>query len=179
MRKKTIEELTLMEVEEFKSKKKLPLILVLDNIRSMNNVGAIFRTADIFRVEEILLVGITATPPHREIQKTALGATESVDWQHFPSRDEALAYLRDREVQLCSLEQTHGAVAPEEVAWDERTQYALVLGNEVEGVHNFWIEASQLCIEIPQAGTKHSLNVSVSTGILLYEAFKKLNHLLD
>ena len=163
VQKLKLEELGRIDVETFKQSSKTPLVIVLDNVRSMHNVGAVFRTADAFLVEKILLCGITPQPPHREIHKAALGATESVDWAYFESVTEALQSLKSEGYRVVGVEQTTGS-----------QMITLVLGNEVEGISD---EVLPLCddfLEIPQLGTKHSLNVSVCGGIVMWEFFKYL-----
>ena len=174
MRKLSMNELNRLSVNEFKSAPKIPIVLVLDNIRSQNNIGSIFRTADAFRLESIYLCGITATPPHREIHKTALGATESVDWRYFPSTLEAISELKARNYKVLAIEQTHkGTLLTQFVPTDD-DKLALVFGNEVNGIEEVVINQAHTCIEIPQFGTKHSLNISVSVGIVLWDFFTKL-----
>src|SRR5690606_28236230 len=158
-------ELNRLSVEEFKQAEKSPLILILDDIRSLNNIGSVFRTADAFLIEKIYLCGITATPPNKEIHKTALGATETVDWQYFKNNEDALLQLKEEKVEIWSIEQVENAVMLNEVEVDATKKYALNFGNEVKGVCEKAIERSDGCIEIPQLGTKHSLNISVSAGI--------------
>lgn len=166
-----------MEVEAFKKAKKTPLIIVLDNVRSMLNVGSTFRTSDAFRIEKILLVGITAKPPHREINKSALGATESVDWEYFETVSESMDYLKNSGCEILSVEQAEGSTPLETFQPENNQKYALVFGNEVTGVSEEFINNSDLCLEIPQFGTKHSLNVSVSVGVAIWEIFNKIPRL--
>jgi tRNA G18 (ribose-2'-O)-methylase SpoU len=146
---------------------------VLDNVRSLNNVGSVFRTADAFGLEAVYLCGITAQPPHRDITKTALGATESVEWKHFEHPGEALKQLKEAGCTILALEQAHGSESLENFQFAEGAKYALVIGHEVKGVGEELVEMADNCLEIPQFGTKHSLNVSVSTGIAVWEIFKK------
>jgi tRNA G18 (ribose-2'-O)-methylase SpoU len=153
---------------------KIPVCILLDNVRSLHNVGSVFRSADSFCVEKIFLTGITGTPPHREIQKTALGATESVQWEHAESGESVARELRTAGYQIIIIEQTTTSVALQQFEPAPDTKYCLVFGNEVEGVSNEIIEHADLGIEIPQAGTKHSLNISVCAGIVLWEVFRKL-----
>jgi tRNA G18 (ribose-2'-O)-methylase SpoU len=167
-------ELNRISIEEFKESEKLPLVVVLDNIRSQHNTGSVFRTADAFRVDGILLCGITATPPNREIQKTALGATESVRWEYHDSTAEAIKELKSKGYIIIAAEQAVGSIIPEEFAPVSGMKYALIFGNEVMGVEDEVMDLCDFCIEIPQFGTKHSLNVSVSAGILIWEVYKKL-----
>ena len=175
MRKLKLEELNRVSVNEFKSQDKIPLIVVLENIRSLNNIGAIFRTSDAFKVEAIYLVGITATPPHREIQKTALGATESVDWEYFETPEAAISNLKNNGYFVGSIEQAENSTTITDLDKLKFNKLAIVMGNEVEGVEQQTINDSDVCIEIPQYGTKHSLNVGVCAGIVIWEAFKILN----
>lgn len=166
-------ELERVSEAEFKSQKKFPITIVLDEIRSLTNVGSFFRTCDAFNVEKIYLCGITATPPHREIQKTALGATETMDWEHRATTMEVVEELKAKGVKVCSIEQTEQTTLLQEVKDLPNEQYALVFGNEVNGVNQDVINASDYIIEIPQFGTKHSLNVSVCAGIVMWEFTKK------
>lgn len=166
-----------MNVEEFKASEKMPLVVVLDDVRSMYNVGSVFRTADAFRVERICLCGITACPPHPEIHKTALGAEDTVEWQHFSTALEAVQHLKEMGYIVLSIEQCEGSTllnALPSVFSQEEGKYAIVLGNEVKGVHQEVVDASDGCIEIPQYGTKHSLNVSTTAGIVIWEFAKYL-----
>ena len=166
-RKLKLDELNRVSVKEFKNQKKLPIIVVLDNIRSLNNVGSFFRTSDAFNIEAVYLCGITAQPPHREIQKTALGATESVEWEHFETTEQALDKLNEKEFLIYAIEQTENPIYLEEFTYNLE-KVALVFGNEVDGVGQNVINLSKNSIEIPQFGTKHSLNVSISYGIVLW-----------
>ncbi|MFA7445903.1 MAG: TrmH family RNA methyltransferase [Flavobacteriaceae bacterium] len=167
-------ELDRKSVEEFKQAEKTPLILILDDIRSLNNIGSVFRTADAFLVEKIILCGITATPPNKEIHKTALGATETVDWQYVKNIEEALLQLKSEKVEIWSIEQVENAVMLNDFKVENHKKYALIFGNEVKGVCEKAIELSDGCIEIPQLGTKHSLNISVSAGIVVWDFISKL-----
>jgi len=173
MRKLLNSELGRKSVEAFRRSEKAPLVIVLDNVRSQANVGSIFRTADAFMVRAIYLCGITATPPHREIQKTALGATESVEWKYFATTSEAVNELKSKGYTILSVEQAEGAVALDSFQVDKDSFYALVFGHEVKGVDQAIIDQSDACIEIPQFGTKHSFNIAVSAGIVLWELSKK------
>lgn len=168
MKKKTIRELSRPDLEEFKKRPKTPLVVVLDNVRSLNNIGAIFRTCDAFAVEQIVLCGISACPPSPEIHKTALGAEDSVDWVYYGSTMEAIAKLKENGFTVCCLEQVHDSISLPEFKVEKEQKYALVLGHEVDGVGQDVVDAADCCIEIPQYGTKHSLNVSVSGGIAIY-----------
>lgn len=172
MRKLKLEELGRISVEEFKETEKIPVIVVLDNIRSMHNIGSVFRTSDAFLVEKVYLCGITATPPNKEIRKTALGATESVDWEYVKEINELIPKLKSEEFKIISIEQTEGSKSLSEFALNPKEKYAVIFGNEVDGVQQSVINQSDFCLEIPQGGTKHSLNVSVCAGIVLWEFFK-------
>lgn len=172
MRKLKLDELNRISVNEFKGKEKIPLIVVLENIRSLNNIGAIFRTSDAFLVEAIYLTGITAQPPHREIQKTALGATESVAWEYFNDPNDAITQLKANGYKICSIEQAEGSTDVNEITSLQLEKIAVIMGNEVAGVEQSTIDQSDYCIEIPQFGTKHSLNVGVCAGIVIWEVFK-------
>lgn len=174
MKKLKNEELERLTVEAFKKEKKQPITLVLDNIRSMNNVGSAFRTADAFLIEKIYLCGITAQPPHREINKTALGATDSVAWEHRQNIVELLEALKEDGYKILCIEQADESVPLQDFMAYRDTKYCLVFGNEVFGVSDEAVAISDTCLEIPQFGTKHSLNVSVSIGIVLWDFFKKL-----
>ena len=169
MRKLTNEELNRKSVTEFRSSVKSPFIIVLDNVRSLNNVGSVFRTADAFIVEAVYLCGITATPPHREIHKTALGATESVEWKYYASAAGAVTELKRQGFTIVSVEQADEAVALDRFTVLPGHRYALVFGHEIKGVSSEVVDLSDACIEIPQYGTKHSFNVAVSAGIVLWE----------
>ncbi len=173
-KKLKLEELGRIDIETFKQTKKTPLVIVLDNVRSMHNVGAIFRTADAFLIEKIVLCGITPQPPHREIQKAALGATESVDWVYEKSIENALKNLRAENYQICGIEQTSDSKIITDFTIKKVGKYALVLGNEVDGLTEEALSYYDTFLEIPQLGTKHSLNVSVCGGIVMWEFFKSL-----
>jgi 23S rRNA (guanosine2251-2'-O)-methyltransferase len=166
-------ELDRVSEEEFKAQGKFPIIVILNDIRSLTNVGSFFRTCDAFNIEKLYLCGITASPPHREIQKTALGATESMDWEHRESAIELVRELKADGVTICSIEQTEETTMLQEVANLPEKRFALVLGNEVNGVDQDIVDESNYIIEVPQFGTKHSLNVSVCAGIVMWE-FAKL-----
>lgn len=172
-RKLKLWELDRVSEEEFKGQEKFPLIVVLNDIRSLTNIGAFFRSSDAFNVKKIYLCGITATPPHREIQKTALGATESIEWEHCENIDELISELKKDGITICSIEQTEETTLLQEVGSLPEKEFALVFGNEVNGVDQSVVDASDYVIEIPQFGTKHSLNVSVCAGIVLWEFVKK------
>ena len=177
MRKLKLEELNRVSVSEFKKQDKIPLVVVMENIRSLNNIGTIFRTCDAFNVESIFLVGITARPPHREIQKTALGATESVDWQYFQTSEQAISILKSKGFTILSVEQVEGSTSIADINKINCNKIALVLGNEISGVDQLTINSSYACLEIPQYGTKHSLNVAVCAGIIIWECFNKLKNI--
>lgn len=174
VKKLKLEELGRIDVETFKQTSKTPIVIVLDDVRSMHNVGAIFRTADAFLVEKILLCGITPRPPHREIHKAALGATESVDWQYYESVIEAVLDLKTLKYEVLAIEQTTDSVMITDVDIQPNKKYAIILGNEVEGVSDDALKHCDGFVEIPQLGTKHSLNVSVCGGIAMWEFFKGL-----
>ncbi len=171
MRKWNMEELGRKSVDAFKQARKIPVILVLDNIRSMHNVGSIFRSADAFLIEAIYLCGYTPQPPHRDIHKTALGATETVNWKYFATTTEALESLKNEQYTIYAIEQAEGSITLEQFQLASH-KFAFVLGNEVEGVADSALELCDACIEIPQLGSKHSLNVSVAAGIVLWKAIE-------
>lgn len=168
MRKLRVEEMDRLSVEAFKAEEKNDLIIVLDDIRSMHNVGAVLRTADAFLCKEVLLCGITPRPPHREIRKTAIGAEESVDWRHEPDILSALLALKEKGYQLLAVEQAEGSTQLPEFQPGPEVKYALIVGHEIDGVKQEVIDICDVCLEIPQFGTKHSLNVSVATGIAMF-----------
>ncbi|MCI7400764.1 MAG: RNA methyltransferase [Prevotella sp.] len=161
-------EMKRLSVEEFREAKKTPLVVVLDDVRSMYNVGSVFRTGDAFRIEALYLCGISATPPATEIHKTALGAEDSVEWQHFGSALEAVKRLKENGYVVLAVEQCEGSTKLHEFTPEQDKKYAVVLGNEVKGVHQDVIDACDGCLEIVQLGTKHSMNVSVTAGIIMY-----------
>ena len=173
-RKLKNEELNRLSVAEFKEAKKIPLVVILDDIRSLSNIGSVFRTSDAFLVEDIMLCGITAKPPHREIQKTALGATETVKWSHYKDVAEAINNLKEKKFTICSVEQTSDSVDLNSFEINNNKRYALILGNEVTGVSETAINLSDYCVELKQHGTKHSLNVSVCGSIYIWEFYKEL-----
>ncbi|PAM91887.1 RNA methyltransferase [Flavobacterium sp. IR1] len=175
MRKLENSELERKSIEDFKTSEKTHLILVLDDIRSLHNIGSVFRTADAFLIEKIILCGITATPPNKEIHKTALGATETVAWEHHESVLEVIENLKKDNVQTLAIEQVESAVFLQDFKVEPNQKYALVFGNEVYGVSQDAVAICDGCIEIPQLGTKHSLNISVSAGIVVWDLFQKLN----
>ncbi len=173
-RKLKLEELNRISIEEFHKSKKIPLVVVLDNIRSQNNIGSVFRTSDAFRVDEIFLCGITATPPNNEIHKTALGAEDSVKWSYYEDTLTAVNDLKAKNYIVYSIEQAENSQYLNTLVLDKTKKYAVILGHEVHGVQQNVINLSDGCIEIPQYGTKHSLNVSVSAGIIVWDFFKQL-----
>lgn len=175
MRKLKLDELNRVSVDEFKEQEKLPVAVVLDNVRSMHNVGSIFRTSDGFAVEQVILCGITGQPPHREIEKTALGATQSIDWKYFPDTLQAVQELRDNGYQIIAIEQAENSLMLHQFEPQGGKKYALIFGNEVNGVSDEVMKQIDTCIEIPQFGTKHSFNIVVSAGIVLWDIFAKLN----
>lgn len=174
MRKLKNNELDRLSVEDFKSVTKTPLIIVLDNIRSLNNIGSVFRTSDAFLIKKIYLCGITATPPHKDIHKTALGSTETVAWEYAENTLTLIEKLKSDGVKICSIEQAENATMLNDFTPEQQTSYALVFGNEVKGVAQNVVNASDMVIEIPQYGTKHSLNISVSAGVVIWDLFSKL-----
>jgi 23S rRNA (guanosine2251-2'-O)-methyltransferase len=174
MRKLKNAELNRKNIQEFKSAEKTPVIIILDNIRSLNNIGSVFRTSDAFLVEKIYLCGITATPPHKDIHKTALGATESVDWEYYNDTVGLVEKLKQEGVKTFSIEQAENSTMLENVDYKKDTKYALIFGNEVKGVNQKVVDISDGVIEIPQFGTKHSLNISVSAGVVIWEFYKNL-----
>ena len=174
MRKLRNNELGRISVDEFKQTQKTPIIVILDNIRSLNNVGSVFRTSDAFLIEKIYLCGITATPPNKEIHKTALGATESVVWEHVTDTLALVQKLKTEGVQVAAIEQAENSTMLHNFTVAKNQKYAVVFGNEVKGVQQEVVTNSDVCIEIPQLGTKHSLNISVSCGVVLWDLFTKL-----
>ena len=175
MRKLKVTELRRLTPEAFKESEKTPLIVVLDHVRSLNNVGSVFRTSDAFRVEAVYLCGITACPPNAEIHKTALGAEETVAWEYFKDTPEAVDKLRANGYTVCAIEQAEGSVMLDNLSLDTGKKYAIVLGNEVKGVQQNVVDQCDMCVEIPQYGTKHSLNVSVTAGIVIWDFFQRLS----
>ncbi len=172
MRKLQNRELGRKTIEQFKSTEKAPFVIVLDNVRSQSNVGSIFRTADAFLTEAIYLCGITSTPPHREIQKTALGATESVAWRYYSQTKDAINELKDKGYKIIAVEQAEGSIELQNLKIEKNQGYALVFGHEVNGVDQDIVNSCDLCVEIPQFGTKHSFNIAISVGIVLWEINK-------
>ena len=175
MRKLKITEMNRLTPEAFKESKKIPLIVVLDHVRSLNNVGSVFRTSDAFRVEAIYLCGITACPPHAEIHKTALGAEATVEWDSFKDTQEAVDKLKQQGYIVCAVEQTVGSIMLDKLLLNKDKKYAILMGNEVKGVQQSIVDNCDMCIGIPQYVTKHSLNVSVTTGIIIWDFFKQLS----
>ena len=173
-RKKLVTEMGRISGDDFRNSEKLPLVVVLDNVRSLHNVGSVFRTSDAFRVQSVLLCGITATPPNAEIHKTALGAEDVVDWQYFESTSDAVEMLRQEGYHIFAIELCDGSIALQDFEVSLGEKYAVILGNEVKGVQQAVVDASDGAIEIPQFGTKHSLNVSVTAGMVIWEFAKKL-----
>lgn len=174
MKKLKLEELGRLSVDEFKELKKLPVTILLDNVRSLHNVGSAFRTADAFKMEKIILTGITGTPPHREIHKTALGATESVDWEYIDKPETAIIKLKENGYNIVVVEQTTSSIPLSSFGPERNKKYCLVFGNEVNGISEAILARADLALEIPQEGTKHSLNISVCLGIVMWEFFKQL-----
>ena len=174
MRKLRTTEMHRLTVEEFKEAEKLTLVVVLDDVRSLYNVGSVFRSCDAFRISAIYLCGITACPPHAEIHKTALGAEESIAWRYFATAEEAVRNLQTKGFFVYSIEQAEGSTKLHHLTLERRQKYAVVLGNEVKGVHQSVVDLSDGCLEIPQWGTKHSLNVSVAAGMVVWEFAKQL-----
>ncbi|MBT8279768.1 MAG: RNA methyltransferase [Bacteroidia bacterium] len=176
MRKLKNSELKRLSPSEFKSAQKTPIIVILDNIRSLNNIGSVFRTCDAFLIEKIYLCGITATPPHKDIHKTALGSTDSVQWEYVKDTIDLVEKLKKDGIKILSIEQAEGSVMLHDFRPLKGTTYAVIFGNEVKGVQQEVVSTSDAVIEIPQFGTKHSLNISVSSGVVLWDLFSKLNH---
>jgi len=174
MRKLENSELQRLNVKEFKEAQKTPVIIILDNIRSLNNIGSVFRTADAFLIEKIYLCGITAKPPHKDIHKTALGATESVAWEYKENTLDLISELQEANYETLAIEQAENAIMLNDLEVDVAKKYALVFGNEVKGVSQEVVSACDKVIEIPQYGTKHSLNISVSTGVVVWDVWAKL-----
>lgn len=175
-RKLRLAELGRMSAEEHKRSNKLPVIVILDNLRSQHNIGSVFRTADAFRLQAVYLCGICATPPNREIHKTALGATESVTWKYFESTISAVESLKNSGFTICAVEQTEASISLNEFKMPVSSGLAIIFGNEVNGVEQAVVDVTDYCIEIPQFGTKHSLNVAVSAGIMIWDVFNKFLH---
>ncbi|MGB1349827.1 MAG: RNA methyltransferase [Flavobacteriaceae bacterium] len=176
MRKIKNNELNRLSIEDFKSAQKTPIIIVLDNVRSLNNIGSIFRTADAFLIDHIYLCGITATPPNKDIQKTALGSTNSVSWSYEKDTLSVVKKLQSKKIKVIAVEQVESSVMLQEFKTFKNDVYALVFGHEVKGVSQEVVSQCDVAIEIPQHGTKHSFNISVSCGIVLWELFSKINY---
>jgi tRNA G18 (ribose-2'-O)-methylase SpoU len=174
MRKLLNSELDRKTVDQFRASKKTPFVIVLDNVRSQSNIGSVFRTADAFLIGSVYLCGITAQPPHREIQKTALGATESVAWKYYSSTKDAVEDLRKQGYIIIAIEQAEGSVELQDVIIEKGKKYALIFGHEINGVGQEIVDMCDLCVEIPQFGTKHSFNIAVSAGIVLWEVSQKM-----
>ncbi|QRM89141.1 TrmH family RNA methyltransferase [Lacinutrix sp. WUR7] len=174
MRKLKNNELDRLSVEDFKTSAKTPISIILDNIRSLNNIGSVFRTSDAFLVEKIYLCGITATPPHKDIHKTALGSTDTVAWEYAENTLDVVEKLKNENVKICAIEQAENATMLNDFTPEANHKYALVFGNEVKGVAQDVVSKSDVVIEIPQFGTKHSLNISVSCGVVVWDVFSKL-----
>jgi len=174
MRKLKNTELKRLTIQGFKAAEKTPLIVVLDNIRSLNNIGSVFRTSDAFLIEKIYLCGITATPPNNEIHKTALGATDSVDWEYALNTIDLVKKLKEESVKVLAIEQAENSTKLDAFLPEKNQKYAIIFGNEVKGVQQKVVNACDLCVEIPQFGTKHSLNISVSVGVVLWDIFSKI-----
>ncbi|HLV38510.1 RNA methyltransferase [Xanthomarina sp.] len=175
MRKLKNSELDRLSIEDFKEVEKTPLIIILDNIRSLNNIGSVFRTSDAFLIEKIYLCGITATPPHKDIHKTALGSTETVAWEYVENTLDLVEALKKENIKIIAVEQAENATMLNNFAPQAKTKYALVFGNEVKGVAQNIVSNSDVVLEIPQFGTKHSLNISVSVGVVIWDLFSKLS----
>jgi 23S rRNA (guanosine2251-2'-O)-methyltransferase len=174
MRKLAITELPRLSVEEFKQTDKLPLVVVLDNVRSQHNVGAVFRTSDAYLIEAVYLCGITSVPPQPEIHKSALGAEFSVDWRYFAQTSEAVSHLKSEGYTVFAIEQAEQSLSLNNITLNHKEKYAVVLGNEVKGVQQTVVDQCDQCIELPQFGTKHSLNISVTAGIVIWEFYRAL-----
>lgn len=174
MKKKSMLDLHRINCEQFKNTPKIPLVVVLDDVRSLNNIGSVFRTADAFVIESIYLCGITACPPSVEIHKTALGAEDSVEWHYFEDACEAVDKLKQKGYKICAIEQVQGSISLENFVVDKNEKYVVILGNEVKGVSQKLVDNSDFCIELPQYGTKHSLNVSITAGIVMWEFLRHL-----
>lgn len=174
MRKLKNNELNRLTVNAFKEAKKTPIIIVLDNVRSLNNIGSIFRTSDAFLIEKVYLCGITATPPHKDIHKTALGSTDTVTWEYVENTISLIKKLKNENVKICAIEQAENATMLNNFKTEKNGKYALIFGNEVKGVSQDVVNASDTVIEIPQFGTKHSLNISISCGVVIWDIYCKL-----
>lgn len=176
MRKLKLDQLGRISVDEFKASKKIPVCIFLDNVRSLHNVGSAFRTGDAFSVGKLILTGITGIPPHREIEKTALGATASVPWEYHENAGQAAAALKAEGWKIVVVEQTNESVKLQDFVWREGERWCVVFGNEINGVSDQVLEHADVALEIPQSGTKHSLNISVCVGIVVWEVYSKVSH---
>ena len=174
MQKLTSNDLGRLTIDDFKKSTKTPLYVVLDNVRSLNNIGSVFRTCDAFAVKKLLLCGITATPPHKDINRTALGATDSVEWEYFPSTAEAIESLKEKGISILAVEQVSGSTSLEKFYPEQGTEYALVFGNEVFGVEQEVVDMCDAALEVPQSGTKHSLNIAVCAGVVIWDIYSKI-----
>ena len=175
MKKLKNSELSRLSIDEFKNSSKTPVIVILDNIRSAHNVGSVFRTCDAFLIDKIILCGITAIPPNKEIRKTALGSSESVDWRYYKNTEEIIMRLKKKDYQIIAVEQANKSIKLESFRPENEKKYAIIFGNEIKGISQKIIDNSDTVIEIPQFGTKHSLNVSVSAGIVIWDIFSKIS----
>ena len=175
MKKLKNSELSRLSIDEFKNSSKTPVIVILDNIRSAHNVGSVFRTCDAFLIDKIILCGITAIPPNKEIRKTALGSSESVDWRYYKNTEEVIMRLKKKDYQIIAVEQANKSIKLESFRPENEKKYAIIFGNEIKGISQKIIDNSDSVIEIPQFGTKHSLNVSVSAGIVIWDIFSKIS----
>jgi len=175
MKKLKNSELSRLSIDEFKNSSKTPVIVILDNIRSAHNVGSVFRTCDAFLIDKIILCGITAIPPNKEIRKTALGSSESVDWRYYKNTEEVIMKLKKEDYQIIAVEQVNKSIKLESFRPENEKKYAIIFGNEIKGISQKIIDNSDSVIEIPQFGTKHSLNVSVSAGIVIWDIFSKIS----
>ena len=175
MKKLKNSELSRLSIDEFKNSSKTPVIVILDNIRSAHNVGSIFRTCDAFLIDKIILCGITAIPPNKEIRKTALGSSESVNWRYYKNTEEVIMRLKKKDYQIIAVEQANKSIKLESFRPENEKKYAIIFGNEIKGISQKIIDNSDSVIEIPQFGTKHSLNVSVSAGIVIWDIFSKIS----
>jgi tRNA G18 (ribose-2'-O)-methylase SpoU len=176
MRKLKNSELERLDIQSFKEAEKTPVTVILDNVRSLHNIGSVFRTSDAFRIEKIFLCGITAAPPHSGIHKTALGATDSVAWEYSADTIAVVKTLQQEQIEVIAIEQTVGSIALQDFELDPKKKYAVVFGNEVKGVQQEVLNECDACIEIPQYGTKHSLNIAVSAGVVLWELFSQFKY---
>jgi len=174
MRKLSNEELNRISQDDYANSEKIPIVIILDNVRSLTNIGSVFRTGDGFRIEKIILCGISTCPPHRDIHKTALGAELSVPWEYFENTNIAVLSMRKKGYHIASIEQAEGSTMLQDLTLDQKTHIALIFGHEIKGVNQTIVDISDECIEIPQFGTKHSFNISVSVGIVLWEVTSKL-----